>query len=884
LETPGGSDRPRYGDRMNRLGKRLRSLWRRRQLDRDLEDELRSHLEMKAEETGDWAEAARRLGNATAIKEACRELWTFSRIETWWQDIRYAIRTLAKTPGFTLVAATALALGIGADTAVFTIANGAFSWNLGLDHVDRIVLVGLTDTAHRQVFGQSYPDFRDLRSGTKSLAGLAAYRFASVNLSDTKSLPERYYCAEMSANGFFVSEQKPALGRGFVAEDERPGATPVVVLAHHVWQARYGSDPSILGKTIRVNDVPRTVVGVMPPGKRFPEDTDIWTPLVPDAQMESRSNRSLMLFGRLADGVNAAGARVELSALTARFASQSPSPSGGFTADVQPIAAITGAYSMRPLFVALWAAVGFVLLIACADVANMLLARGAGRAREISIRVAIGAGRARIVRQLLIESVLLSIAGGFLGWLVALGGLRWFDAGTGGEVKPVWLILSLDRAAFAYLAIVSISTGILFGLAPALRLAGIDVHSAIKDGGQGVAGGRRVLSLSSLLVVFEMTLCIVLLAGAGLMIRSAVNLYGAPIGVNPVGVLTMRLNLPEAKYPLPEDQVAFHRTLKLRLDSLGGVETTALASRLPLGGWTDLAYELEGVPFDPARSPHIGAIVTTPAYCNVMQVRPRRGRFFTDSDEIAGVPVVVVNEAFAGKFWPGENVLGKRMRLADSGAPQPWLTVVGVLPDVLQNFRNPLQHDPLIYLPYAEEPQREMLIVARTRVPPSTLAGAFGRAVQSMDPNLPVYEVRTLENRLAQQRLTTKLLGGMFSVFAGVALLLASIGLYAVVAHSISQRTQEIGIRLAMGGTRRDIVRLVYAQGMRPLALGLGFGLPAAFGITHVLRMVLIGVSPGDPVTFVMIVLVLAVAGVLGCAIPARRALRVDPIVALRYE
>jgi predicted permease len=736
---------------------------------------------------------------------------------------------------------------------------------------------------HQDFFG-SYPDFRDIRSQTKSLAGLAAYEFASVNLSDTKTLPERYHCVTMSANGFSVSEQTPLLGRGFLPEDERPGAPAVVVLTYFVWQDRYGKDPAILGKTIHVNNLPATVIGVMPPGRRFPEETDLWTPLIPDARAEDRSNRNLVLFGRLADGVNMAAARTELAGIASRLAKQYADTNSGLTADVETIAAITGAYNMRPLFVALWFAVGFVLLIACADVANMLLARGTGRMREISIRVAIGAGRGRIVRQLLVESVILSLLGGSLGWLVALGGLRWFDAGTGGIAKPVWLNLSLDSTAFTYLAIVSIATGILFGLAPALRLARIDLHTATKDGGVGVAGSRRVLSVSSLLVVFEMAMCIVLLAGAGLMIRSAVNLYGAPIGVQTANVLTMRVNLPEAKYPAPADQTGFHRALKSRLESLAGVEAAGIVSSLPVGGWMPVSYQLQGAAIEPGRAPQIGAIVASPGYFRALRTEPHRGRAFTDSDGVAGVPVVLVNESFAARFWPGGNALGKRLRLVKGQAVQPWLTVVGVLPDILQNFRRPLDHDPLIYLPYAEEPQREMFIVSRTRVPAGTLAEGFRRSVQNMDENLPVYDVRTLEDRLAENRLSVKLLGGMFSVFAAIALVLASIGLYAVIAHSVSRRTQEIGIRLALGGTRRDILRLVFAQGMRPLTLGMALGLLFAFGLTHVLRMVLIGVSPSDPITFGIAVFVLVAAGALGCAIPARRAVRVDPVVALRYE
>lgn len=869
---------------MNRMMKKFRLLWRRRQLDRDLEDELRFHLDMKTEELGDRAEAQRRIGNISVLKEVCRELWIFSNLETCWQDIRYAARTLSATPGFTLAAIVALGLGIGADTAVFTIADGALRWNLGLEHLDRTVIVGLTDGSPRSSFGVSYPDFADLRAQTKSLAGLAGYQFASVNLSDSKTFPQRCWAARMSANGFAVSEQKPALGRAFMDADERPGAPAVVVLTDHIWQDRYGSDPAILGKTIRIDDVPVTVIGVMPPGKRFPEETDMWLPLIPSAQTQQRGNRELTLFGRLAAGVDLNRARGELRAIVARLAKQYPETNEGLTADVQSIAMITGVYNMRPVLIALWVAIGFVLLIACADVANMLLARGAGRMREISIRVAIGAGRARIVRQLLIESVLLSAAGGLLGWWVALGGLRWFDAGTGGMVKPVWLNLSLDRTAFLYLAAVSIATGILFGLAPALRLANIDVHTAMKDGGQAVAGSRRVLSLSTLLIAFEAALCMILLAGAGLMIRSALNLYGAPIGVDSSNILTMRINLPQAKYPSPADEMMFHATLNQRLRALAGVESAAVVSNLPFGSSVPIPYELEGSPVESGRAPRVGAVIASADYFRVMRLHPRRGRIFSDLDGIAAPGVLLVNESFARTFWPGADALGKHVRLIAEHRPQPWFTVVGVLPDVLQNFQHPLQHDPLLYIPYSELPLREISIVARTKIRPGLLADSFRRAVQRMDGNLAVYDVRSLEDRLDQNRLSAKLLSGMFSVFAAIALMLAAVGLYAVMAHSISQRTQEIGLRMALGASRRDMMRLVYTQAMRPMALGLALGLPAAFAVTRVLRIALIGVSPVDPLAFLLSVLALLSAAILGCLVPARRAMRVDPIVALRYE
>jgi predicted permease len=622
----------------------------------------------------------------------------------------------------------------------------------------------------------------------------------------------------------------------------------------------------------------------MPPGKRFPEDTDLWTPLIPAAAMLRRDNRSLMVYGRLADGVKLSAARIELDTLMRQLASQYPETNRGLTAEVLPIAMITGVYAMRPLFAVLFGAVGFVLLIACADVANMLLARAAGRAREISIRVAIGAGRARIIRQLLIESTLLSLAGGALGWLVAVGGLRWFDAGTGDLVKPPWLHLKLDATAFVYLAAISIATGVLFGMAPALRLAKVDIHGSLKDGGYGTAGGRRSLRLAGTLVAFEMALCVMLLAGAGLMIRSTAKLYATPLGINTANVLTMRINLPETKYAREEDLVRFHDTLATRLHALPGVEAAAVVSNLPLGRWLEFPYEMEGAAATGDRLPLLGAIVATADYFRVGQVRPRRGRLYTDEETAADASLTVVNESFAAKLWPGQDALGKRLRVIRDGVPQPWLTVVGVVPDILQDFRHPLDHSPLIYLPYAGAPQRVAYLVARTAVPPSTLAQAFRTEVQRVDEALPVYEVRSLENRIAESRLTTSLFGAICTVFAAVALVLASIGLYSVAAHSVSQRTQEFGVRLAMGGTGRDILRLVFRQSLRPLLYGLMIGLPLAFGVTRLLRAVLTGVSPGDPMTFLAAGVVLTLAGVAGCAIPARRAVRVDPAVVLRCE
>ena len=871
----------------------LTGLFGRARVEREMDDEIRAHIRERAEDlrhagvAGEEAERQARIefGGVEKCKEECREALVVSWLDHLWRDFRFGLRMSMKSPGFTAAAVLALALGIGADTAMYSIVNGALTWDLGLDNRDRIVIVRSTNKRHDQDWTVSYPDFRDFRGQVKSLAGLAAYRFVPANLSDQSALPERYYCVEMSANGFSVVQHKPLFGRDFIAADEQPGAAPVVMLGYHVWRNRYAEDPGIVGKTLRLDEVPRVVIGVMPPGRRFPEETDLWVPLVPDAASEKRDNRQLMLFGRLGDGVKLTKAQSELEGLAARLAAQYPDTNRDVTANVRPIEEITGVYFMKPLFLALFVAVGFVLLIACADVANMLLGRAAERAREISIRVAIGAGKVAILRQVLLESVVLSVAGGFLGLLVALGGLRWFDRAMGTQVKPIWLHLTLDRNALFYLGAVSIGTGLLFGLAPALRLLKTDVSGALKDGGSGVTGSKFGLRAARALVGFQMALCVVLLAGAGLMIRSAVRLYGAPIGVNTANVLTMRVNLPEAKYNNPESWLAFHENLGKRLKGLPGVEMAGAASQLPLGNWIPFAVEFEGKNNDAAQRPEVGGLVVSNNYFDLMQVEARQGRLFLAADGQAGPPVAVVNETLREKFWPGEPALGKRLRLVGANAlPGPWLLVVGVVPDILQNFREHLKHDPLVYLPFAEEPERQMFLLARTAVPPATLTDAFRREVERMDANLAVYDVRTLEDRLAESRLTVSLFGTMCTVFACVATVLAAIGLYAVILQAVSQRTQEIGLRIALGATRGDIVGLVFWQGIRPLAPGLAIGLLLALGATRVLRSLLTGVSPSDPVVFVGTVVVLLIAVAIGCAVPTRRAMRVDPLVALRYE
>jgi putative ABC transport system permease protein len=794
-------------------------------------------------------------------------MWSFVWLEGMWRDFRYALRVLSHSRGVTTAAIAALALGIGANTAVYTIVSKAFAFDVGIKQPDRVVLIGISQ-ANMEEFSKNLFDPRVLRAQVKSIDRVGAFRFGPVALSDGAGAVERFNCFEISAGGFQIMGRAPLLGRVFTAEDERSGA-PLVMLSHAVWQDRYGGDPSVIGKTVRVDEVPRTIVGVMPAGMRFPEDTSLWIPF----SLQSRP-RDPMLFARLADGVKLAAARSEIEAFARNLVGGRAGTAGEPLVDVQPVLMLYGVYAARPLFIAQLVAVGFVLLIACADVANLLLGRAVERGREISIRMAIGAGRARILRQLLVESVALSMAGGALGWLIALGGLRWFDHATAKMQRPAWMDFSMNPRVLIYFAAITIGASVLFGLAPALRLARVDVNHAIKDGGQGATGGTRGRAIGNVLVAFEMALCTVLLAGAGLLIRSSLNVYRAPIGVDTSNVLTMQIDLPEGKYRRDEQQVAFHEQLKAGLESLAGVEGVALASALPTWGYgmTRFSCELEG---SRLAIPAVDGLAISANYFHVMRAELRRGREFQARE--AGA--VVVNEAFAAEYLGGADAVGKHLRIRSQ-----WLTVIGIAPDIQQDFRRPAEREPLIYTLYDARPQRAMFVAARTLVPPTGLADAFRNELRNLDENLPAVDIRTLDSRIAQNRLNVGSISALLTIFAGIALVMAFVGLYAVVAHMVSQRTQEIGIRMAMGAAPRDILTLVFAQGLRPAALGLAIGLAAALGVTRVLRMTLVGVSANDPATFMGVILVLGAACALGCAIPARRAVRVDPVIALRRD
>ena len=799
------------------------------------------------------------------------------------EDVRFGLRAMAKNPGFTAIAVIALALGIGVNAIVFAIANGILLKNMPFVS-DRIMYLSSSNPARGDDgSGVSYPDFRDWREQAKSFDGMALYRFRDTNLSDKSGVPSRYNVSEITPNTFSLIGQKPVIGRDFVADDGKPGAARVAILGDRIWANRYGGSPSVIGMTIRIDDVVTTVIGVMRPGFRFPLDSDVWTAFIPGAKSEKRDARDGSAIGELAPGLAPTAAKAEMNTIGRNLERAYPDTNKDIRIAVHTFSEEFAGPEFTALIAALMGAVLFVLLIACANVANMLLARAVDRSREISIRIALGAGRWRIIRQLLVESVMLAILGGIFGWLISKWGLRVFESHVRDQI-PSWVDFSMDYRGFVYLAVITLGTGLLFGLAPALRLSRLDVNASLKDGARGASTGGRGKYLSGILVVAEMALAVILLAGAGVMIRSFLNVYETRTGVNEKNVLVMRLALPEAKYPHPEDQIAFHERVKARLEALPGVETACVSITMPTGGSLTYPYEIEGRPRIDKNSQNDALLVISPDYFRAMDVRLLRGRAFTDADGAAGPPVAIVNQRFAEKFFPGDDPVGKRLRIFEDNKPGAWMAVVGVAPNILQNDVAAHEFDPLIYVPYRQKPMRDMALMARTRVPPATLSTAFRREVQAVDEDMPLYNVRTLEERLALNYWEQGVLGSLFGVFAAIALVLASVGLYAVIANSVSQRTKEIGVRMALGASAHHILKLVFAQGMLQLAIGLVLGLAGAFATTRILASQLVHVSPTDPVTFVLISLVLSAAAALGCLIPSRRAMAVDPVIALRQD
>jgi len=803
-----------------------------------------------------------------------------------WSDTRYALRTIAKRPLFYSLVVLTLALGIGANAAIFTVVNGVLLRPLPYPQPDRLMTVWTHNP--RQGFDKdvsTYPNFDDWRRSSQSFEHMSAYFGASVTLTGSGD-PAQIRGARVTPEFFETMGVAPARGRGFSAADGQAGGERVVILGHALWMQRFGGDASVIGRRIMLNGVPFEVVGVMPETFKHPADAELWLPLAPVGQFQelfgARGSYWLTIVGRLKPGVARPAAQSEMDAIAARLEKQYP-VNAGIGIVLVPLHEELVGDVKRPLIILL-GAVCFVLLIACANVANLLLTRAASRQRELAIRAALGAGRGRLVRQILTECVVLGLLGGAAGLLLAAFGTDLLQALAPPEL-PRLSNIGIDRNVLAYAAAASVFTSLLFGLVPALHASRRDSGGHLKEGGRTGTAGRAGGRVRAALAIGELALALVLLVGAGLLIRSFIALNNEDPGFATRGVLALRIDLPAASYGEPARIAGFYDQLIERLDALPGVEAAAagsslLLSRLPGSG----GISIEGRPPLPPNARNIPVVYdsVTPDYFATLQIPLRRGRMFTAADGPQSAQVVLVNEAFVRRFFPNEDPLGRRVTFGDP-AQGRWQTIVGVVADTK---RGGFEREPWAetYFPMGQSPDSRAFVLLRTGGDPVTLAAQARAAVWSIDPNQAIASIRTVPEMLAQRELNRRFTTLLLGVFASVALLLAIIGTYGVIAHGTAQRTQEIGIRMALGADRRSILRMVLAGGLRIAAAGLTLGVLGALALTRVLTGLLFGIGARDPLTFVVVPAALLVVALAACWIPARRAMRVDPAITLRGD
>jgi predicted permease len=812
-----------------------------------------------------------------------------------WQDIRLAARLLAKDKGFTAVAALALALGIGVNTTIFTFANAIVLRGLPFANPDAIISITMMDP-RGQLTGVSRLDFIDWRESARSFSRLALFTFSSLNVSEQGRPAEQYNGTYGSANLFELIGQRPQLGRDFSAADDLPSAEPAVILSDSVWKGRYAADRSVLGRTIKINDRVCTIVGVMPPEMKFPYNNDMWLPfglLPPPFQQAKRSVRNLQAIGRLAAGSTLRQARSEIETIAARLAHDHADTNKDFRASVVTYNDRVANPQIKLIVFSLLGAVGFVLLIACANVANLLLARSARRAREIAVRISLGASRWRIVRQLLVESLMLSMGSGVIGFGLGVAGIRTIDAMLSDPTlgKPYWMKFTVDPIVIGFFFAICVATGLLFGLAPALQVSNTDVNDIMKEsGGRSGTGGRRTRRWSSALIVAEVMLTIVLLAGAAFMMRSFLVLYREDIGAETAHVLTMRLALPLAKYPQPEPRIALFQRIEERLRAIGSIRSSGLTTNPPGWGGFLRQLEVEGRPPDAdGRRPEVTMVPISAGYFEALGARILRGRNLVDIDGTPGHESALVNQQFVAMHFNGEDPLGRRITLIDAQngtqqSPPATATIVGIVPAMRQRNFQDAQADPVVYLPYRADPQRSVYLMMRTTGEPGLAAPLVREQVRAIEPDLPLFGVTTLDQLLAQQRWSFRVFGGMFTIFAGIALVLSAVGLYAVTAYSVVQRTAEIGVRMALGAQPKQVVWLILRRSLAQLAVALPAGAAGAYGVGRLLQSIIMRTNGGDAVLIGAIALLMIVVSMAACLWPARRAMRLDPVTALRHD
>ena len=803
------------------------------------------------------------------------------------KELRYAVRMLRKNPGTSMMSVLALGLGIGLTTIMFSIVYGAVWKGLPFEGAEKLLHVERNNLAEDiESMEVTLHDFLDYREQQTTFEGLAGFYSGTINLAGTER-PERYDGAFISANAFELIRVQPLLGRNFREGEDVAGVQPVMLLGYHVWQDRFNADPDVVGQVVRVNGEQTTIIGVMPDGFRFPIAEDVWVPLRMDPlEIERGEGLTLEVYGRLKDGVTMDEAAADLQAIAARLAEAYPDTNEGVGASVQPFVEEFIGAEPRAMLYTMLAAVFLVLLVACANVANLLLSRAATRSKELAIRSAVGASRLRVILQLVGEGIVLAGAGAVLGIGVSWIGITLFNRAVAPTDPPFWIDIGLNPIVLIFVILLTVLAGVLSGIIPAFQASGNAVNEVLKDESWG-SSGFRVGKLSKGLVIGEIALSLGVLVAAGLMIKSVVNLKTVDYGFDTETTFTARMGLFEADYPDTVSRREFFREVLRRVDQRPGVEAAAIVTTLP-GAWSyGSQFAVEGESYDRDQDyPNMRFGVASPEFLDVFGVQVLEGRSFGPEDTFDAMPVVIVNKSFAEQFFPDGSPLGKRIRQGTSDTDEPWRTIVGVVPDMYMQGLTDDEDDPWgVYLPLDQSDIRFAYVALRsTGEDPMALAAGARDDVIAVDPDIPLYWVQTHQAAIDEQTWFIRVFGTLFMVFGFVALFLAAVGLYGVMAASVSNRTSEMGIRMALGAQGRDVLKLVLRQGAIQIAIGVVLGLGLAALLSRGIAILLFNVEPWDPFIFILIAAVLAAVGMLASYIPALRATRVDPAVALRYE
>jgi putative ABC transport system permease protein len=870
------------------------NLFRKTRRDEDLDTEVRGYLDLLAEEklrNGMEFEEARRaarieLGGIEQVKEDVREVRAGAWLDSLLQDLRYGARMLRKNPAFTAIAVLTLALGIGANTAIFSVVNAVLLRPLPYIHPDQLVII--RETSQRVgIHSPSYPDFLDWRTQSRTIAQMAVLNNRAFNLSGVAQ-PENISGYAVSPNCLSLLGLRPFLGRDFLPSEETPGTAPVVMLSYALWQSHLGADPNAIGKSITLDGRSFTIIAVLPPNFRLDDKTDVLAPIgVWVADMMDRGDRGdAEVLGRLAPGSTFQQARAELDTIAVTLQKAYPMLNADIGIDVTTLRdQLVG--DARPAILVLFGAVVFVLLIACVNVANLFLVRGAARSKEIAVRQACGASRNRVIRQMLTESFLLAAIGGALGILVGVLGVVGIKHLISTDMLQA-MNIGVDRNVMLFTAVMVFLVAIAFGLVPAWQASQPRVQETLKESGRGSTSTPAQQRLRGALAMAESALALILLVGAGLMMKSMVRLLQVNPGFQSDRVLTMEMDLRTAQYSKSPARINFWQQLLEKVRAIPGVENAALGTVVPLTGDHSRAdITIEGLPVPEAGTfPHPDRHSVSAEYTNVLRIPLMRGRTFTDADTETAPPVGLINTTMARRYWPNDDPVGKRFHWGHPGATGPdgtWITIVGVVAGTkLYGLANPARLE--VYLPFRQEPRNDMYLILRSAVEPASLTSSVRAAVAAIDKDQPVFSVITMRELVDKSVSTPHLTLVLLGLFSGLALVLAAIGIYGVISYSVQQRTHEIGIRMALGAQRSSVLRLVVGQGVKLAAVGIVIGIAAALGLMRLITSLLFGVSASDPLTFTAAAMVLLVVAVAACYIPARRAIAIDPMNALRYE